>query len=104
MTHDADTVAKALKKKGFEAYEGDHQRFRYVRTNGKVTSINTKISHGVKEIDKRLFSAMSRQVKLSKEQFCRYVECTISRAAYEKILIDGKVLGEEVPDGNELRT
>lgn len=101
MTYPADDVAKALRKKGFESYEGDHQRFRFVRSNGKVTSISTKISHGAKEIDKRLFAAMSRQVNLGKDQFDLYVRCMISREQYERILIDKKIL-KEVTDGEDV--
>ena len=83
-------IEKALRKKGFVEQEGDHHFFIYYTCSGKLTGIFTKTSHSphVKDISGELLSKMATQCKLSQVDFCRLVDCPLSRDSYETILKD----------------
>ena len=86
MPKDRRAVESALLRKGFIKEEGDHHYFYYCTTDGKRTSIRTKTSHSMREISDPLLSAMARQVKLTRPELLKLVECTLSRDEYESHL------------------
>lgn len=86
MVLDAKKAFKSLKKKGFETYNGDHKFLEYFY-DGKLI-LHTKISHGEKELNNYLIAQMSKQCKLSKEDFIDLVECPLSAEDYLQRLID----------------
>ena len=66
-------VAVSLCAKGFrEDHKRDH-RYYFFYHQGKKSSIQTKISHNADEIDDYLCSAMSRQMRLTRDQFKKFV-------------------------------
>ena len=81
-------IEKALRKKGFVEQQGDHHFFIYYTSSGKQTGVFTKTSHTphVKDVSGELFSRMAVQCKLSQVDFCRLVDCPLSREEYEKKL------------------
>ena len=76
-------VSGALLRKGFREVGGDHKRYVFYY-NGKKTAINTKISHGEKELHDGLVSAMARQMHLKRVEFDKFVECTLSEEEYTR--------------------
>ena len=88
MARKPGEVEKSLVKKGFQRKEGDHSYFNYFTKAGKKTSVFTKTSHGVKELDDSLLGMMSRQCKLSRQDFDRLIDCPLDRDSYERKLIE----------------
>lgn len=86
-----DAIDKALTKKGFVKNERDHHLYIYYN-NGQKTAINTKISHGKKEIYDDLILAMARQVRLSKRDFMKLIQCTLDANSYKQILVNNKMI------------
>lgn len=87
----ARNIDSALRKKGFQCVlEKDHVFYYFLRRNGERTSIKTKISHGMgnSDIGSPLIAQMSRQLRLTKQQFLDFVDCTISEEDYRSILRD----------------
>jgi hypothetical protein len=83
-------VAVSLCAKGFrEDHKRDH-RYYFFYHQGKKSSIQTKISHNADEIDDYLCSAMSRQMRLTRDQFKKFVECPLKAEAYLKLMIDAR--------------
>jgi predicted RNA binding protein YcfA (HicA-like mRNA interferase family) len=74
-------VIRGLTKKGFQSVEGDHTHF-ILYVNGKKTSVRTKVSHGTREIDDFLISAMASQLKIDKKGFKEYIDCQKSQEDY----------------------
>jgi len=84
-------VRSGLKKKGFiEDNQKNHVYFSYKTISGKVTSINTKISHGgkYKDVSDSLLSIMAQQCKLSTSNFKRLINCPLKIEDYDKIVSD----------------
>lgn len=81
-------IEKSLCKKGFVKQPGDHRFFVYYTSSGKKTGIFTKTSHTpqVKDISDGLLKSMANQCKLSQIDFCRLIDCPLSRDSYEQIL------------------
>ena len=50
----------------------------------KKTSIRTRMSSGVREIDSHLINCMAKEVRLRKDEFLALVECRLSGADYLK--------------------
>ena len=87
----ARDVESALKKKGFKEAEKDHHYF-YLYHQGKKTAIRTKISHGEKDIHDQNCGFMSKQMKLNRKQFDKFVECDLTEELYVQLLIDAQHL------------
>jgi len=85
-------IIKNLTKKGFESRENDHLYLVYYNMAGKKTIVNTKISHGEKEVGDNLAAIMARQLKLTRIEFNDFVECDIDRNGYEMILKNKRVI------------
>lgn len=88
MARKPNDVEKSLEKKGFQRKEGDHHYFNYYTKAGKKTKVFTKTSHGVKELDDSLLGMMSRQCKLTRQDFDRLIDCPLDRDGYERKLIE----------------
>jgi hypothetical protein len=85
-------VSAALRRKGFrEQSERDHKYYFFYH-DGKKSRINTKISHGESEIDDYLCSAMSQQMRLTRAQFRKLVECPLTAKQYLTLLIEAGYL------------
>ena len=85
-TFKSKQVEKALEKKGFIKVVTHHKRFYFNNNEGKRTEVRTYISHGKKEINDYLIESMSKQTKLSKEQFINLINCPLSKDEYIEIL------------------
>jgi hypothetical protein len=85
-------VEKSLLAKGFRSKEGDHNFFHYYSKAGKKTIVFTKTSHGSREIDDSLLGRMAKQVRLSKGDFDRLIDCPLDRDSYEAKLIEQRVV------------
>jgi predicted transcriptional regulator len=83
-------VEDSLTKKGFVSSAGDHKFFVYVTLTGSKTSVRTKTSHGTssKTLSDHLVSTMAKQCGLNTGQFRRLVDCPLSQADYEEILLN----------------
>lgn len=78
-------IAGSLQRKGFKETNGDHKFYVYYDGEHE-TDIRTKISHSEKEIGEPLIGKMSRQMKLSKDEFKHFVECTFTKEQYAEKL------------------
>ncbi|MCL2712291.1 MAG: hypothetical protein FWD37_03335 [Methanomassiliicoccaceae archaeon] len=77
----------ALCSKGFKVSNSDHKRLRFC-IDGAETKITTKLSHGSgsDELSAELIKRMSKQLHIKKEEFLKFIECTLSQEEYtEKI-------------------
>lgn len=88
MPRKQSEVEKSLGLKGFLPSKGDHNYFHYYSKAGKKTRVFTKTSHGSREIDDSLLGCMARQVKLTRSDFDRLIDCPLDRDAYETKLIE----------------
>lgn len=88
MPRKQSEVEKSLGVKGFQPAKGDHNYFHYYSKAGKKTRVFTKTSHGSREIDDSLLGCMARQVKLTRGDFDRLIDCPLDRDTYEKKLIE----------------
>ena len=78
-------IDSALRKKGFSRDKSsDHFRYAFA----SVPYIRTMISHGVMgdSIGADLISRMSRQLRISKEQFLDLIDCTLDADGYQAII------------------
>jgi predicted RNA binding protein YcfA (HicA-like mRNA interferase family) len=87
-------VEKALKKKGFKMEDDRDHRFYFLDKPVPKKSIFTKISTGTdyKTLGNGLVGKIARQIKLSKDDFLKYVDCSISLKDYYKILKSKKLV------------
>lgn len=90
-TYKRRAVAQALQAKGFRRRETHHSYFVYYTNDGRKTAVQTKISHGRGgvDIDDALIGRMAQQCNLRTAQFRALVECSLSRADYEALLVSG---------------
>lgn len=77
----ARSIASGLEAKGFRRSD-KHHVFFHLWVGGLKTAVHTRISHGEKEIGDPLVSAMSRDVKLSRKDFARLIDCPMSQQEY----------------------
>ncbi len=84
-------ISSSLLRKGFRLSEGDHHR--YIFYNGdSETTVRTKISHSGKDIGDTLISTMSKQLKMNKNDFLKFVDCKISKEEYTQYLKDNNFI------------
>lgn len=76
---------QALVTKGFEEQDNDHKRY-FLLVGGRRTAINTKVSHGEREIGDKLAGLMARQLFLSRREFDQLIDCTLGYEAYLTLL------------------
>ena len=85
-TRDRKDVEKSLQRKGFKCVESHHRYFVYWTLFGKKTSFRTHTSRGskFKTLDDQLLGFMAKQCGgLSKRDFLKLVDCTLSREDFE---------------------
>jgi predicted RNA binding protein YcfA (HicA-like mRNA interferase family) len=84
MPRDKASVISCLKKKGFsDTKKTHHNYYAYKTMDGKTSSVYTYTSHSGKEIDDNILSQMAKQCKLSKFNFLKLIDCTLSQEEYE---------------------
>lgn len=81
---DAKKTYNNLLSKGFKLGKGDH-RFLEFYYKGKYI-LQTKISHGEKELEEFHIGMMKRQCKLEKSEFLDLANCPLSGDDYIDIL------------------
>ena len=93
-------VEQALESKGFMRREKAHVFFLYHTRKGLKTSVRTMTSHGNSgaDIGHRLIAEMARQCKISRVDFGRLIDCSLSQEAYENLLIDRGIIEPNAAD------
>jgi hypothetical protein len=81
------SIVAALLRKGFVEERRDHKYFLF-HVDGKKTSVFTFISHGEREANDWLLGQIARQLSLTKREMLRFIECPLSEAEYQDLLID----------------
>ncbi len=86
MTRTRKAVEAALEKKGFVREDGDHHYFYLVDDAGRRTGVFTKTSHSPKhkDLSDPLLGEMAKQVRLTKRDFLRLVDCSLDEGEYRK--------------------
>ena len=80
-------VERALSHKGFKR-DDEKKSHRYYRlfVNGKKTDVFTKVSHGsdrkYKTLGDPLVGQMARQLKISRTDLAKLIECSLNEAGY----------------------
>lgn len=77
----ASDLRGALLRKGFVSNQSHHEMFQLV-IDGRPTEVGTRLSHGVKECDPWLLGQVARQMRISKAELLRFVECSLSAEEY----------------------
>ncbi|MGL5094560.1 MAG: hypothetical protein ACRDD1_03175 [Planctomycetia bacterium] len=95
MPKERRDVEPSLAKKGFRLREGDHHRFIYFTKTGLKSPVMTMTSHSHRDVSDKLLGKMARDLKLSRAEFDDFVDCALSRDAYESLLVQKG----EVEDG-----
>ena len=87
-------IESSLQKKGFKK-DNSHHKFYILYYDGKKPSIKTKVSHSSDEINDFLIKKMSRQTKLTSNEFIDLINCPLSYQQYIRILINkGEICNE----------
>lgn len=82
---------QALEKKGFIKDNTHHEMYWYY-SNGKKSSLKTRVSHSEKEYNESLLSERKKQLHLSKNDFIKFIECPLTAEQYQTYLIDNKII------------
>ena len=80
-------IQSSLKKKGFEEDKSrSHIVYEYQTLDGNESGISTHMSHGSKSknLSKQLCAKMAKQCKLTKNNFARFVDCSMDQNEYEE--------------------
>jgi len=82
-------IQSALQRKGFEVEERHHRFFVYRFISGSRSVIRTKMSQGAgrQDIGDKLIASMAKQLRLSRKDFFRLVDCSMQQEEYEQKLI-----------------
>jgi hypothetical protein len=88
MPIERNEVIRALTAKGFELEEGTRHTKLRLSVDGKRTSVGTLLSRGTqsRDLGEPMVAAIAREVRLSKAELVRLVECSLSGAAYVELL------------------
>lgn len=80
-TIQARKVSTALTGKfGFEVEESHHRIYRFYQ-DGQLVA-RTFMSHGARELGDFHIQKMSKQMRLSRQEFLAAIECTLDRDTY----------------------
>jgi hypothetical protein len=84
MPHKPQKIESLLQSKfGFSpAKEHSSDHHWYELRLSDLPAILTKISHGKKELSRRLESKIARQLRVRKQYFCGMMDCTHNREDY----------------------
>ena len=75
-----------LLKKGFRQDNTHHQMF-WFHVGNRKSSVSTRISHGQAEYSDSLLGQMSCQMRLSRAEFERFMECEMDYQGYLDLLV-----------------
>lgn len=78
-------LGDALESKGFARSNTHHQIFWLV-VDGKKTAIRTRLSHGAREYGDALLGAVANQMRITRADLRRFVECELSGEQYLAML------------------
>jgi hypothetical protein len=79
-------MREVLLNKGFRKDNSHHEMF-WLYAADKKTSVRTRLSHGLKEYGAPLLAKMSRQLRLSRADFERFMDCPLTGHAYLELLV-----------------
>ena len=82
-------VRRSLTLKGFEMREGaKHEKYYFLDDEDRKTRANTVLSRSNRgrDVNDRLQSSIAKQMKLTKNQFKQFVDCTLSKEDYVREL------------------
>jgi hypothetical protein len=96
---DARKTYNNLLSKGFKEGKGDH-KFLEFYYQGKYI-LQTKISHGEKELQDFHIGMMKRQCKLEKSEFIDLASCPLTEKEYVEILKRNGTISESDFSSNE---
>ncbi len=103
---DAKKTYSNLLSKGFKSGKGDHKFLEFYY--GEKYVLQTKISHGEKELEGYHIGMMSRQCKLDKKNFIDLANCPLSEKEYLEILKGNGVITDNdlksLQDINQINT
>jgi predicted RNA binding protein YcfA (HicA-like mRNA interferase family) len=86
-------IDSALIRKGFVKKEKRGHIYYILYVKGKKTQIRTKLSHGSKEYNDGLLSAIRKQLKFnSKKELENFINCPLSEEEYISMLMDKSVI------------
>ena len=86
-TYSTRIVETSLEKKGFKRDKTHHFMFWFFYYN-KKSSVRTRTSNDEREFDEKLLAERKKQMKLTKKQFIRFIECPLDGCEYAKILLE----------------
>lgn len=95
MPTEREKIRKALKGKGYvEVTKKKDHDFFYLFLNGVKYPIFTKLSRGssYKEYSDDLVRDVYKQIRLSKDEFTEYVECSLRLEDYVQLLTEQNVI------------
>ena len=96
MPIEREKIRRALKGKGYiEVTKKKDHDFFYLFLNGIKYPIFTKLSRGssYKEYSDDLVKDVYKQIRLSKVEFAKYVECSLKLEEYVKLLLERNAIG-----------
>ena len=84
-----ELIRTALIRKGFKEKSNDH-KFYFFYFKDKKQPIFTKLSHGTKykTYSNELLSKISKQLRLTKKELLKLIDCDICEADYIKLLVE----------------
>ena len=86
----ARRVESGLLAKGFRYLDSRHRRLYYYTLSGDPTPVQTLLSHGGnRDLNDQLLAQMARQCRLSRREFLALIDCPLSQAEYEALLVEG---------------
>ncbi|NPV00700.1 MAG: hypothetical protein HPY53_04885 [Brevinematales bacterium] len=87
-------IETALKNKGFSKKNNSHKYFSFYYEGKKIGDIYPFISHSKgKEYNDSLLDALKKEMKMdSKENLCKFIECSLTQEDYIRILKSQNVI------------
>jgi len=87
----ARDIEAALLQKGFVKRSTHHNLF-FLRVDGKITSIHTFLSHGIREYSDPLLAKMKSQLHLSAKELESFIQCPLTFEKYISLLEERGIL------------
>ena len=81
-----------LQRKGFRK-DNTHHEMYWLFNGTRKTAIRTRLSHGISEYGQSLLGKMQKQLKLTRREFNRFMDCPMDGTEYRKLLIERGHIG-----------
>lgn len=81
-------IIAALRSKGAEARQSHHVMI--TKQIDGVTVVVTRVSHGRKDVPRGVMRAMARQCHLTLPQFVDLVDCPLSEADWDELILSAR--------------